>query len=181
MFHLHVFRGKPMVGKLAPGVHAAAQQLYFDHHLWLYNWLRRKLGSTQQAEDVAQDTFLSILMNPDLLAIRQPRPFLATVARRLVANHYRRKTIEDAYLTALSAMPEACAPSPETQLLILDTLEQLDAALDGLPAPVREAFLLAHLHGMRYCDIADHLRVSASSVKQYLQRANMQCFFALSL
>lgn len=170
-----------MVMKLAPGVHEAAQQLYFDHHLWLYNWLRRKLGCTQQAEDVAQDTFISILMNPELLAIRQPRPFLATVARRLVANHYRRKKIEDAYLAALSAVPDVCAPSPEVQLLTLDTLEQLDTALDGLPAPVREAFLLAHLQGMRYSEIATHLCVSLSSVKQYLQRANLHCFFALSL
>ncbi|WP_425249841.1 sigma factor-like helix-turn-helix DNA-binding protein, partial [Enterobacter hormaechei] len=33
------------------------------------------------------------------------------------------------------------------------------------PAHVREAFLLAHLQGMRYCDIAERLRVSTSSVK----------------
>jgi RNA polymerase sigma-70 factor (ECF subfamily) len=72
-------------------------------------------------------------------------------------------------------------PSPETRLLTLEILEQLDAALDGLPAPIREAFLLAHLHGMRYSDIAERLRVSSSSVKQYLQRANLQCFFALPL
>ncbi|WP_113626027.1 sigma-70 family RNA polymerase sigma factor [Pectobacterium peruviense] len=170
-----------MVRKATASVNDFAQQLYFDHHRWLYNWLRHKLDCSQHAEDLAQDTFLSVLMNPELLTIRQPRPFLATVARRLVANHYRRKKIEDAYLDVLSTQPDACMPSPETRLLTLEILEQLDAALDGLPAPVREAFLLAHLHGMRYSDIAERLRVSSSSVKQYLQRANLQCFFALPL
>ncbi|ANI29298.1 RNA polymerase sigma factor FecI [Yersinia entomophaga] len=160
--------------------HGFAQRLYFEHHGWLYHWLRNKVGCPQHAADLTQDTFLNILINPDAQAIRQPRPFLATVARRLVANHYRRKTIEDAYLSALSALPEVVTPSPETRLLTLEILEKLDAALDGLPPQVREAFLLAHLQGMRYSDIAERLRVSASSVKQYLQRANLQCFFALS-
>ncbi|MDQ5891936.1 MAG: polymerase sigma9 factor, subfamily, partial [Pseudomonadota bacterium] len=79
-----------MVRKATASVNDFAQQLYFDHHRWLCNWLRHKLDCAQHAEDLAQDTFLSVLMNPELLTIRQPRPFLATVARRLVANHYRR-------------------------------------------------------------------------------------------
>ncbi|MDU7470697.1 MAG: sigma-70 family RNA polymerase sigma factor, partial [Serratia marcescens] len=79
-----------------------------------------------------------------------------------------------------SELPAIEAPSPEVRQQTLEMLEQLDQALDGLPAHVREAFLLAHLQGMRYCDIAERLRVSTSSVKQYLQRANLHCFFALA-
>lgn len=157
-----------------------ARQLYSEHHGWLCHWLRQKVGCAWHAEDLAQDTFISILLSPQLTAIRHPRPFLATVARRLVANYYRRKHIEERYLQALSELPEAESPSAEIRLQTIEMLEKLDQALDGLPAPVREAFLLAHLQGMRYCDIAERLRVSASSVKQYLQRANLQCFFALS-
>ena len=157
-----------------------AQQLYCDHQRWLYHWLRNKVGCPEQAQDLTQDTFINILVSPDLAAIRQPRPFLATVARRLIANHYRRKKIEEAWLDALALQPEQEHPSPEAKLLILEVLEHIDTALDGLPPQVREAFLLAHLQGMRYCDIAERLHVSSSSVKQYLQRANLHCFFALS-
>ncbi|MFZ4834770.1 sigma-70 family RNA polymerase sigma factor [Rouxiella sp. Mn2063] len=169
-----------MTRKVVAGASGLTGQLYFDHHRWLCHWLVQKVGCPRHAEDLAQDTFLSILINSDPASIRQPRPFLATVARRLVANHYRRRTIEEAYLDALRLLPEAETPSPEVRLLTIELLEQLDTTLDGLPAPVREAFLLAHLQGMRYCDIADRLRVSTSSVKQYLQRANLQCFFALA-
>ncbi|MBS0849832.1 sigma-70 family RNA polymerase sigma factor [Citrobacter sp. JGM124] len=169
-----------MVSKTISSSQQVAQQLYCEHQSWLYQWLRNKVGCPQQAKDLAQDTFLNVLISPDLLTIRQPRPFLATVARRLVANYYRRKSLEDAYLEVLENQPEHLHPSPEERWVILETLEQIDSALDGLPAPVREAFLLAHLQGMRYCDIAERLRISSSSVKQYLQRANLQCFFALS-
>lgn len=169
-----------MASKETAPSHGFAQQLYREHHGWLCHWLRQKVSCAHHAEDLAQDTFISILVSPQLLAIRQPRPFLATVARRLVANFYRRKKIEESYLQALSDLPEACAPSPEVRQQAIEMLEQLDQALDGLPAHVREAFLLAHLQGMRYGDIAERLRVSSSSVKQYLQRANLHCFFALS-
>lgn len=169
-----------MARKEAAAANGFAQQLYLEHHGWLCHWLRQKVGCAHHAEDLAQDTFISILLSPQLLAIRQPRPFLATVARRLVANYYRRKTIEESYLQALSELPAIDAPSPEVRQQTLEMLEQLDQALDGLPAHVREAFLLAHLQGMRYCDIAERLRVSTSSVKQYLQRANLHCFFALA-
>ena len=65
-------------------------------------------------------------------------------------------------------------------LLALEALGAIDAALDGLAPPVREAFLLAQLEGLSYAEIAARLEVSASSVKQYLTRANRQCFFALA-
>lgn len=53
--------------------------------------------------------------------------------------------------------------------------------LDGLPPKVREAFLLAHLVELSYAEIAERLRVSTSSVKQYLTKANRECLFALTV
>ncbi|MBM7343219.1 sigma-70 family RNA polymerase sigma factor [Pantoea coffeiphila] len=169
-----------MARKQSAASHGFAEQLYLEHHSWLCSWLRNRVSCASHAEDLAQDTFLGILLSPQLLTIREPRPFLATVARRLVANFYRRKKIEEHYLQALAELPEEAIPSPEVRQQAIEMLEQLDRALDGLPPHVREAFLLAHLQGMRYSDIAERLRVSTSSVKQYLQRANLHCFFALS-
>ena len=77
-------------------------------------------------------------------------------------------------------MPEELLPSPETQLLALEAVQQIDDALNGLAPMVREAFLLAHLEELTYAQIAERLKVSASSVKQYLSRANRQCLFALA-
>ena len=35
--------------------------LYSDHHGWLQGWLRRKLGDSFVAADLAQDTFVSVI------------------------------------------------------------------------------------------------------------------------
>ncbi|RKP53280.1 sigma-70 family RNA polymerase sigma factor [Pararobbsia silviterrae] len=161
-------------------VHQEVHTLYRDHHSWLQSWLRRKLGNTFDAADVAQDTFVSVLAAGTAADILEPRPFLVTIARRLMAHRHRRQLLESSYLEMLAALPEELAPSPESQLLAIEALQQLDRALDGLPANVKEAFLLAHLEELSYAEIAGRLGVSISSVKQYLVRANRQCLFALA-
>lgn len=160
---------------LSPTVEA----LYRNHHRWLCGWLRRKLGDSFVAADLAQDTFVSVIAAESADQIKDPRPFLATVARRLIAHRHRRQLLEEAYLETLAAFPEELEPSPEVRYLALEALRQVDQALEGLQPQVREAFLLAHLEGLSYADIAERLGVSTSSVKQYLTRANRQCLFAL--
>lgn len=161
--------------------HQGVEDLYSNHHGWLYGWLRRRMGNVSDAADLTQDTFVSVITCGLAKEIREPRPFLATVARRLMAHSYRRRLLELSYLETLATLPEELAPSPESKLLALEALQQVDRALDDLPAVVREAFLLAHLQGLSYAEIALRLSVSTSSIKQYLSRANRQCIFAISL
>ncbi len=40
---------------------SAVQDLYRAHHGWLQSWLSKKLGSSFDAADLAQDTFLRVL------------------------------------------------------------------------------------------------------------------------
>jgi RNA polymerase sigma-19 factor, ECF subfamily len=161
--------------------HQEVESLYCCHHGWLYTWLRRRMGNVSDAADLTQDTFLNVIASGIGREIREPRPFLATVARRLMSHSYRRKLLEASYLEVLADLPEEFAPSPEAQLLALEALQQVDQALDELPAVVREAFLLAHLQGLTHAQIASRLGVSSSSVKQYLSRANRQCLFSIAL
>ncbi|MDM0007262.1 sigma-70 family RNA polymerase sigma factor [Variovorax sp. J22G73] len=161
-----------------PHIHA----LYSDHHGWLQGWLRKKLGNAFDAADLAQDTFVRILAAPDHTPEKQgdwqlsePRAYLTVVAKRLLANLYRRRSLEQAYLDALGAMPEPLAPSPEQQALILETLQEIDAMLDGLAPPVRQAFLMAQLEGLGYAEIALKLSVSERTVKRYMAEAMARC------
>ncbi|WP_199778210.1 sigma-70 family RNA polymerase sigma factor [Achromobacter spanius] len=155
--------------------------LYVEHSTWLQGWLRRRVGDTFAAADLAQDTFLSLLDRKTAASeIRKPRPFLATIAGRLLAHRHRRQLLETAYLEALASLPEEVSPSPEMRLMAIESLQQIDRVLDGLPPKVREAFLLAHLFELSYAEIAERLGASTSSVKQYLTRANRECMFALA-
>jgi len=166
-------------------VHAASSSdsitaLYTQHNGWLQGWLRKKLGCAHNAADLAQDTFIRIIVafdkhcepEPDL---KEPRAYLTTVATRVLINHYRRQSLEQAYLDALAAMPETVAPAPEQRLLILETLNEIDAMLDGLPAKVRTVFLLAQLDGLTYNAISEQLNIPARTVRRYMALAFEQC------
>ncbi|WP_083384421.1 sigma-70 family RNA polymerase sigma factor [Cupriavidus sp. USMAHM13] len=165
-------------GAAEPSLHQEIRALYRDHHGWLKHWLRQRLGSAGDAADLAHDTFLRLLARDAAIVAREPRALLATVARGLVANFYRRRQIEMAYLEALAAQPEATAPDPEARALALDALVEIDRRLDALAPAVRRAFLLSQLDGLGQAEIAAQLGVSLATVQRYLVKALHQCCFA---
>lgn len=154
----------------------AMHQLYVDHQSWLNTWLRRQLGCSQKAADLVQDTFVRILSKDHgVAAIREPRAYLHTVAKGLLNNHWRRRQIEQAYLDAIALQPEALAPSPESQAMVVETLVQVDVMLARLPDKVRRAFLMSQVQGMTYAAIGLALGVSERMVKKYMAHAMLHC------
>ncbi|ACO78351.1 ECF sigma factor, FecI family [Azotobacter vinelandii CA] len=159
--------------------HRAVGLLYQNHHTWLVGWLRRRMDCSHSAADLAQDTFVR-LIGGSLPELREPRHYLVTVAKRVLIDHFRRRTLERTYLDALARQPEAEEVSPEVRLQIVETLLALDAMLLGLGHKPRQAFLMSQLLGMNYAEIAERLGVSVSSVTKYIARATEQCLlFAL--
>lgn len=153
--------------------------LYRDHRGWLLGWLRRNIACAERAEDLSQDTFVRLLGREQLLAPREPRAFLAAVARGLLFDHFRRAALEQAYLAELTLIPEAEQPSPEEQHLILEDLKAIDRLLGKLSSKARAAFLYNRLDGMGHAEIAERLGVSVSRVRQYLAQGMRQCYVAL--
>lgn len=159
--------------------HHAFSSLYTEHHGWLQGWLRRKLGNACDAADLAHDTFVRVLARRDqgnpTPALREPRAYLGTIARALVADFFRRKDLERAYLEALAALPQASQPSPETGAIMLEALVAIDAMLDGLKPQVRQAFLLSQLEGLTYEQIAAQLGVTKRTVSNHMCKAIGHC------
>lgn len=155
--------------------------IYSSHHGWLLRWLRGKLPCADQAADLAHDTFIRLLSAPQaaLPALREPRAYLTTVAQRLLIDHYRRLSLEQAWLEALAQQPELLMQSPEERLIILQSLRRVDAMLDGLPDAVRSAFLMAHVDDLGYAEIAARLGISERTVKRHLVQAFEQCILLI--
>ena len=150
--------------------------LYGTHHGWLLGLLRRRLNDRWDAADLAHDTFIRILGRPlaETDHVGQ-RSYLATIARGLCIDHWRRRQLERAWLQTLAERPEAQQPSPEQRAIIVETLYEVDTMLARLPKKVSEAFLLAHLHGLPYKQIAVQLGVCERMVKKYMAQALLHC------
>lgn len=154
----------------------SVQALYEAHHGWLVALLRRRLQCRDGAADLAHDTFVRVLQKPEALpAVREPRAYLTTIARGLLCDHWRRRSLEQAWLDTLAALPDELAPSPEDTLAIRQTLQQLDDLLSHLAPKAREVFVLSQLQGLGYAQIAQQVGVSERSVKRYMAQGFELC------
>ncbi len=153
------------------------ERLYLDHHGWLKNWLRRRLGEVADADDLAQDTFVRVLRSRAAVhELRQPLAYLATIANSLLVNRWRRLAVERAYAEALAAQPEAVEPSPEERLLLIEALVEIDELLHGLSPRVRQIFFLSQLDGLTYPQIATRLGLSVNQVQKAMGKAFAACY-----
>lgn len=149
-------------------------QLYRSHQSWLHQWLRQKLGNTDQAADLVQDTFIKLLQTRDeLFGIKEPRAYLTSIAKNLLIDQVRRKRIEQAYLDGLSQMEymlDAVA-SPEDQMQIIQAINQLCKALEGVSEKAQQAFILHYLEGYTHKEIAERLNVSTKMIQNIWRAA----------
>lgn len=150
--------------------------LYHAHHSWLRGWLRNRVGCSEHAADLAQDTFVRLLRARQASPLKEPRAYLSSIARGLMIDQFRRRALEHAYQQSLAHLPEAEVPSEEHRLVILDALHRLDRALHQLKPRVRQAFLLAQLDGLSIVQIAQQLEVSRATVERDLAKALGACY-----
>ena len=149
---------------------------YNAHHGWIRGWLHKRLGNASDAADLAHDVFVRLLSKPQQFQTEQhARAYLGTVTRHLCIDFWRRQHLQQAWLEALAALPEPLAPSEEERALVFEALEQVQRMLARLPHKVCQAFLLSHVQGMGYREIARQLQVSERSVTKYMAQAMYQC------
>lgn len=151
---------------------------YRDHHGWLHAWLSRRLGCPHQAADVAQNTFMRVLLARDaLFGVAQPRAWLTTTAKRLIVDDIRHQRIEQAYLAELMARGHEVDgyPSPEQVLAAVQALMELGAALEAVSPKARTAFVRHYLDGQTHAATAAELGVSTRMVQKYLTQVLLQC------
>ena len=150
---------------------SALHQLYSDHNSWLKGWLRVRLGNAADASDLAQDTFVRVMTARIDTPIREPRGYLSAIARSLMIDKSRRRT--------LSLRPEPVDVSPETRLSIIEMLVSIDTLLDELGSRTREIFLAVQLEGLSYVAAAERFGVSVTTVKNHLIRAMTRCLLLM--
>lgn len=145
--------------------------LYADHGHWLRGWLRGRTRCGDRAADLTQDTFCRLLEISSTDAPRDPRAYLATIARRLLIDDIRRRDVERAYLDARAREDLVDNLTPERIAEATALLASVLRLLSSLPDKVRHAFLLRRLDGLTHGQIAQALRISERTVKRHIAQA----------
>jgi RNA polymerase sigma-70 factor (ECF subfamily) len=133
----------------------------------LYRYVSRRAGGERQlAEDVVQETWLRALdRHPDARGLAAPLAWLRTVARNLLASHFRRRRPVSVPPAVLERILAGGEPRGEDEAALV---HRGIARLRRSHALVIEAF---HLDGRDVRSIATGLGISERAVEGRLRRA----------
>ncbi len=129
----------------------------------LLGFIKQRVGSTEDAEDILQDVFYQFAGNPE--PIEQTTAWLYKVARNKITDNYRKHKLPLADDVLNSAETEddnfdwremllPADSTPETEYLRNIFWEELQQALDELPAVQRDVFIQNEIDGIAFKDIA---------------------------
>ena len=135
-------------------------------------------GSHDDALDMSQEAFARAFRARKSLDPERPfYPWLYQILRRLCFNVHRDRRTRQARLAEAApwlveeAGRRSAAEDPARQAENAELREQLDAAIDRLPARERETLVLREFEGLRYREIAELLGIPLGTVMSRLYSA----------
>lgn len=143
-------------------------------HGSLYRYARALSGDPATAEELVQETYrraLGARRQPVELSPQHVRPWLFTILRNHWYNTVRntREHCETALVEEDSFLPEG--ESPEQLLHRKFLRSEIVQAVDALPEPFREVFILREVEELSYAQIAGVIQSPVGTVMSRLARA----------
>jgi len=169
-----------LIDRWQGGDQDAFARLVRSHERNVFRLLYRMLGSREEAEDAAQEAFLSLHRHGHRFR-RESRfsTFLYRVAanaalnRRRSLGRARAREIELAQRHASGAQIHAAPRNPEDATHGVEIQVRVQEALQQLPDELRVAVVLYDIEGQSYKDIAEILGIPEGTVKSRIHRARL--------
>jgi len=144
----------------------------------LLGFIRNRVSSVEEAEDILQDVFYQFIAGYDTIeSLDRVTSWLFSVARNKIIDRYRRDASrpkrtdlglykgadEDSPLTLQDILPDL-GNTPEDAYLRDVIWDAIMEALDDLPADQREIFILNEIEERSFRDIAEERGVSINTL-----------------
>lgn len=154
------------------------ERLFVEQRAALQTFFRRRIRSKADAADLAQEVYVRMLRISNQEAIRNPVPYLYTVANNLVKEHavleHRQGSCVDIDGAPAHEQLETL-PEFDGELDATQRIARLGVVLKQLRPKCRAAVVLRFTHELSYREIAIHLGVSPQMAKKYVAQALGHC------
>lgn len=155
--------------RVANGDEAAFRSLFEIHAPRLLAMATRITGSAAVADDLVQDTFLKIWLTRDQLAeVTYPAAWIKKICFFLAVNYVRRQTIRDKVMDTVT--PDAGLPVSDV-VDFQELLQLVNKAVRQLPEKQQQIYRLSREQGLPIAEIAAHMQLAVSTVKNLLVMA----------
>jgi RNA polymerase sigma-70 factor, ECF subfamily len=167
--------------RLVAGHDAALNDLMERHATPVFHFLCRMLGNEDDANDLAQETFVRVFRARDSFRINEKfSTWLYTIAANLARNHFRwRSRHRNVSLEAespetgqtLGSTLPASEPAPNEQALAAERAAAVRGAVGRLPEDLRAAMVLCEWEERSVGEAAAILETTPKAVESRLYRA----------
>lgn len=141
---------------------------YMRHRAWLTALLARRFGAAD-ADDIAQDTYLKVRDYRPPQPVRHPRSLLARIALNLAFNRFRKTAREVSVDPANPLLANAGAEDAAEQARFFEQM------MLALPSKLSDVFVLSHVRGLTYREIAELRGISIKTVEKRMTQAIALC------
>ncbi len=169
-----------LLGACAQRDQGALAQLYDRHHLQVWRFLARLLGSScPEVDDLVQSTFVEVWRSaPRFQGRSQVCSWILGISHNLARRHMRDGSRRRVAMAALKDVtPHAFEPEEAWQDKLL--LERLEDALQSLSPKLRATFVLCDLEGIKGVEAAEVLNTRPGTVWRRLHEARSKLRTAL--
>ena len=173
-----------LVLALAANPGQAFEALVLHWQQRVYAFALRLTGSPQDAEEIAQDTFVRAWRalsqwEPERIRAMRMKAWLYQIALNVFRNRIARRSLSVVPLDAPDGRP-AYEPAddwrerPDVAAESAELGRQVAASLVALPAHMRVAVVLRYVEGFTYREIAELLEQPEGTVKAHVHRGTRQ-------
>ncbi len=164
---------EPVVEAIRQGDRYAFGELVRRQNNWVRGVVFGVLGQSDRVDDVTQQVWTSVWQRiGELRDSKRWRPWLYRMARNAAIDAGRDVTRRKHHAQALvEAEQNRSAPRASDDLVRGEQHAAVMVAIQALPALYREPFVLRHLNGWGYRQIADAMDMPVDSIETRLVRA----------
>lgn len=138
----------------------------------LMAFFSRRAASHAEAEDMTQEVFIRLAQSK-VEAIESTEAFIFRIAGNLLRDGWRRDRVRKAYRTFAEQDRDAEVDllDPHRIVAARETVETLWAAIQALPEPTQQIFILYRVENVHKQTIADNFGFHVRTVEKHITRA----------
>jgi RNA polymerase sigma factor (sigma-70 family) len=137
----------------------------------LRRFVRSRVASRHDAEDVIQEAYLRVLRYSAEHAVESEERLLFSAAKNLAVDSHRRQKVWERNVAGCAILAAEDSPASDEVVEARQRLKHVEEAIAQLPARCREIFLMHRIEGMSYSQIAKGVGISVSAVEKHIARA----------
>jgi len=160
---------KLLLSKISLGDEVSFRVLFNSHRKWIYSYALKIIKSDVLAEEILHDVFLKIWQHKNLSEIDTIEFYLRTVTRNITLNMLRRINLEVMVNNQLSKSWEEAHNETEEMILLNDSVQVLNQAIEQLTPQQKMVYNLCKNKGLKYAQVAEQLAISPLTVKTHMQ------------